>query len=706
MGIKRACHAYKDKSNPGAYSMRKLHSVALVLAAVPLMMGGCFSSSNSNNAASQQPPPPPPPVGFKALFQPLVGVFPYPNDFFFQGSTDGTLNQTITAFNPFVADVNRIDGFSVLAEITTRFNSIIDPATVVGGVTVHLFEVVIDPVTTATVGFVGPALPGIDYAARVAALNDDPGTVLELKPLRPLNPKSGYLLIVTDGVQDITGDAAVADDVYQGLKDAIAAGVTLPDPQEEGVKQLIGAHLAIAAAAGINADNVVVTASFQTQSTTDSLAAVEAIAMPGVSAINPVSIGTTMDFIGPASPGAADLFVGTVDLPYYLDSADVLFGFWEGGPSPLDPTSTHITRFNPVPIVKSTVTVPMLIAAPNGVAAAVSGCMKPPGGWATVLYLHGVTTDRTTMLGMADALAFACFAVVVIDHPLHGLPPGHPLYAGPLERHFNVDFLDNTTFAFVPDGIVDPSGLHFFNLQSFVTTRDNFRQSSADLITMAKTIPTLNLDGDPMTADFDPARLHFFGWSLGGITGVPMLGVNNDIGAATLFAAGGGLADLGLRESASLTALFNPALIAQGIIPGGSLHYEFIRAAQTVADAGDALNYAAAAAANHPIHAMGIYGTPLDPARPPDLVVPNQSTDRMASVMGLPIITTPGPNFVTHGLVRFTEGHHGTIATPGDDPSRGTPGSPSVFTEAQTELANFMGSDGNVILISDPTVVQ
>ena len=71
--------------------MRKLHSVALVLAAVPLMMGGCFSSSNSNNAASQQPPPPPPPVGFKALFQPLVGVFPYPNDFFFQGSTDGTL---------------------------------------------------------------------------------------------------------------------------------------------------------------------------------------------------------------------------------------------------------------------------------------------------------------------------------------------------------------------------------------------------------------------------------------------------------------------------------------------------------------------------------------------------------------------------------------------------------------------------------------
>ncbi len=58
--------------------MRKLHSVALVLAAVPLMMGGCFSSSNSNNAASQQPPPPPPPVGFKALFQPLVGVFPYP----------------------------------------------------------------------------------------------------------------------------------------------------------------------------------------------------------------------------------------------------------------------------------------------------------------------------------------------------------------------------------------------------------------------------------------------------------------------------------------------------------------------------------------------------------------------------------------------------------------------------------------------------
>ncbi len=697
--------------------MRKLYPVALVLASVPLMMGGCFSSS-SRDIAGQQPPVPPPALTFKALFQPLSGVFPYPNDFFFQGSTDGTLNQTITAFNPFVADVNKLDGFSVLAEITVRFSTTIDAISIIGGVNVHLLEVIIDPLTTATVGVIGPAFPGLDYQARVAALIDDPGTVLELKPLRPLNPKSGYLLIVTNGIQSAAGDSAVADDVYQGLKDAIAAGITLPDPQEEGVKQLIGAHLTIAQAAlGIDPADVVVTASFQTQSTRDTLDVVEATAMPSTSVINPGAIGTTATLLPPGSgsPGAADIFAGTVDLPYFSDSANALFGSWEGGPSPLDPTSTHLTRFNPVPVVKSMVSVPMFISEPNAVATAISGCAKPAAGWPTVLYQHGVTTDRTTMLAFADALAFACFAIIAIDHPLHGITnPLHPLYAdgnpayggAAMERHFNVDFLDNATFAFVPDGIIDPSGVHYLNIQSFITTRDNFRQTAADLITLAKTAPTMDLDANPLTTDFDASNLHFFGWSLGGITGTTFLGVNNDAGAASMFAAGGGLADLGLRESASLTALFNPALIAQGVIPGGSLHYEFLRALQAVADAADPLNYAAVAAANHSIHLMEVVGTPLDPARPPDLVVPVQSTERLVSVMGLPSISMAGPNVTTHGIVRYTEGHHATIATPGDDTTRGVPGSPSVWTDAQTALATFMGSAGTVILVSDPTVVQ
>ncbi len=466
--------------------MRKLYPVALVLASVPLMMGGCFSSS-SRDIAGQQPPPSPPALTFKALFQPLSGVFPYPNDFFFQGSTDGTLNQTITAFNPFVADVNKLDGFSVFAEITARFSTTIDAISIIGGVNVHLLEVIIDPVTTATIGVIGLALPGVDYQARVAALIDDPGTVLELKPLRPLNPKSGYLLIVTNGIQSAAGDSAVADDVYQGLKDAIAAGITLPDPQEEGVKQLIGAHLAIAQAAlGIDPADVVVTASFQTQSTRDTLDVVEAAAMPSTSVIG-LFLGSSAALlpVGSGSPGAADIFAGTVDLPYYLEEpvatdlppvvADkVLFGSWEGGPSPLDPTSTHLTRFNPVPVVKSMVSVPMFISVPDTDPLAVSGCMKPATGWPTVLYQHGVTTDRTTILAFADALAFACFAIIAIDHPLHGLDPTHPLYAdgnlayggAAMERHFNVDFLDNATFAFVPDGIVDPSGVHYLNTRA------------------------------------------------------------------------------------------------------------------------------------------------------------------------------------------------------------------------------------------------
>jgi len=59
-----------------------------------------------------------------------------------------------------------------------------------------------------------------------------------------------------------------------------------------------------------------------------------------------------------------------------------------------------------------------------------------------------------------------------------------------IERTFDLDVVNNTTLAPGPDGLIDPSGASFINLTSLLTSRDNTRQGVADLITLARSLPT------------------------------------------------------------------------------------------------------------------------------------------------------------------------------------------------------------------------
>ena len=65
---------------------------------------------------------------------------------------------------------------------------------------------------------------------------------------------------------------------------------------------------------------------------------------------------------------------------------------------------------------------------------------------------------------------------------------------------------------------IDPTGTHFINLSSPLTSRDNNRQAASDLNVFSKTIKTLDLTGDAV-ADIDPNRVHFTGLSLGAMVG-------------------------------------------------------------------------------------------------------------------------------------------------------------------------------------------
>ena len=98
---------------------------AAIVAVAGLALSGCFSSSNSDDDAVQPPPPPAAPpaaTAFRPFFVPAGGIVPYPNDLFFNGSTDGTLNLPLLSTLPNAATVNALDGYSTTAVIRATFS--------------------------------------------------------------------------------------------------------------------------------------------------------------------------------------------------------------------------------------------------------------------------------------------------------------------------------------------------------------------------------------------------------------------------------------------------------------------------------------------------------------------------------------------------------------------------------------------------------
>jgi hypothetical protein len=699
------------------------------------------------------------------MFAPNQGILPYPHDAYFTPTpgvaTDGTLNVPSSAFFPATVRipgttttepvVNALDGFSTQAPIKLRFSSAVDITTAAAGVT--LVEVHVDPATKATVGNPIGTNPvrrvlvqGVDYRAEIAPNIDAGGQLMQLVPLIPLlanndppgatRPRDiGYLVLVTNALRATNGNAFQADADYATIKSAALTNTcaTITNARLNALCGLARAHFGAAQVAGVNPVNVIVSGSFTTQSVDIVLRVISgtvAASPPPATAVLPVPVASTGAF--PAGQNLANLHMATITLPYYLSppvappagtGTEPLTNFWRAANPPpaaaglQDPKNErNLTRFNPFPAVTTQLTVPMLIGIPRPPAT------MPANGWPVVIYQHGITEDRGTLALLADVAGAAGFVIVGIDLPLHGITPADPLYAlsptnpanaalpAPFrvgEPNFNVDYINNTTLAAGPDGVIDPSGQHFINLTNTLTSRDNLRQAVANLIALTRAVPTLDLDGNPATDNIDETRIHFFGWSLGGIVGSAFAGTPGatPIQSVSLFAAGCGIMET-LRQSPGYSPILNNGLAAAGIPTNTSLYYEFVHAAQAAAESGDGCNYAANWVAKPTLMQM-IQGTPGDPTKPPDRAVPNSSTLRLAGLLGLPTITTTTANAAgVRALTRFTEGGHGTIALPiTGTPQNPGPETPASYIEARTELGSFLGSGGLQISVGNSAIL-
>lgn len=683
----------------------------LPLALLPaIALTGCLIDDEESVEPEQGPTD-----GFKVQYVPSAGIGPYPNDLYFG---DGSVRmptfleegEDLAADAPIdspVESLSALDGFSTVSPQYVGMTDEIDGDSIEPGENFILYD--LDAGAELT--------EGDDYSVRVVDEETQGLRVLEILPLKPLEPGGQYAMVLTDGIEsrvdEIDGglqpdrqfrlmrDAIVAD---EGFSDELAddlLGSNAPESDRERMQaiyeEIITPAVETAEGLGVAADEMAVAATFRTQSIFDGLEA----AADEIEARD-LELEYTEEQTGDGQipgEGEAHLWIGETTLPYYLHDnvpADedesgfhALNSYWAHDD---DGTPRHIRPDTAEPMERSIQTVPVFVITPE------DDENIPADGWPVVIFQHGLTQNRMNLVALADVFAAAGYAAVAIDHPLHGLESGSSrlLWSSILggdtdnERHFDLDE-DGEVDAGSPD-----SGAHYVNIQSLLTSRDNLRQSVVDILQITASVAE--------DERFDEDDMSFVGHSLGGITGTSAVAMSDDLEVATLAMPGGNFREL-FRESQSFSEPIAAGLEQQGIAQGSRAFDTFFRQAQTLVDAGDPSNYGVPddgiLSVDDGIHMISVVGTPGDPSDE-DAVVPNVSTNYLANAMELEGTDetvqagiTPGDR--VRALVCFSEGDHGSILD--DDASE------AATEEMRAQMMSFIESEGDELEIDDDSVI-
>jgi len=614
------------------------------------------------------------------------------------------------------------------------------------------------------------------------------GNSIVVVPVKPLKAKTTYILALTDSLQDSEGNAVAGSTTYELVKQDMNT-LPLGNAAQLGLQAVINSFETVVSSAGVDKPSIIYTMAMTTQSTTDSLDAVKSLLAGNAQLGSVPQIGiqdtgaSVADILAGNIPdssiplySAANYMRGSVTLPYFLgipsmanptapatgrikalcDSGASLAGFAAAYPDEyagisaalaaqpdandelcknfglrdlssvfaLD-TQRHITKFNPVPAPSAASDMPWIgnpgkidvqlttpdLPVVNAVRAAMGldALTKPENGWPVVILQHGITSQKEHMLPLTGALAINGLASVAIDLPLHG------------SRGFDLNF-DGTD-----DISASISAIHYANLASLPTFRDNFRQSTADMLGLRFALNFMGgVDpvGNPIDLELDSSKVHFSGLSLGAMMGINFVALANTslnpaidgmfkvstasyASPGVMFANVGmdspafsGLAKSNLAYQASpdfkalvdsmfplndngdstatsdqLTGVYNQfyaALTTEQKAGLQSVFAQFTFAAQTVSDSGDPISYIGRLAATQtPIHLMEIVGNGDDNL--PDQVVTNTTpytplggTEPTIAMLGLAAISETTADFENKlsGAVRFLYGHHTSVINP------------------------------------------
>jgi Pla-1/cef family extracellular lipase len=636
-------------------------------------------------------------------------------------------------------------------------------------------------------------------------------------PTQPLKAETSYIMVMTNNLRDNNGKAVAGSTTYELARQDINT-LPLGNASQLGLQGAINSYEAAVVAAGVDSDSIIYTAAMTTQSTTRVLSTVKAVmakvSVPqmvanaqlgiptiGVADTN-LSVANVLNGLIPDSLiplySAANYIRGSINLPYYsglpsaenplapvndwwrarCDSGATLAGLAAANPGlipagPLDAndgfcmnfglrdlssssnpalatidTERNLTKFNPIPATSAMLPIDVQMTTPDLTYAnairtqmGLSDLVEPTTGWPVAILVHGITSTKEQMLPITGLLSLYGIATIAIDQPLHG------------SRGFDLDPTkpgDEINTSTV-------STLHYVNLGSMLTMRDNTRQSTADLLGLRLGMNFLGgVDGSGNPIKIDSSKVHLLGHSLGGIYGMNTVGLANTpldpqidglfkIASTSLAMPGLMLANFGLDSPAfeglaksNLTLQLSPDFkaAAEATLPENysqeelSAFYfafydtlsaeqkaaldagfaQFTFAAQTVTDSGDPIAYVQALAATQtPTHLIEVVGNGVDNL--PDQTVTNTApftpmggTEPAIAFLGLQGVseTTAGS-----GVVRFVNGHHSSILDP-----RANAASPDAILSAratqemQSQVAAFFASMGTTIVITDPEVVK
>ena len=746
-----------------------------------------------------------------------------PNDLIFSGTLDGTLEIPVDdptdGSDPFVA-ISALDGWSISqpfslgiefpAGTSLEASSASEPASV------RIFEAVMggdandSDCTAVTRGLackiVAELTFGVDFVTRGSA------TGVSVIPTQPLKAETTYIMMMSNNLRDNNGKAIAGSSTYELARQDINT-LPLGNESQLGLQAAINSYEAALVSAGVDSNTIIYSAAMTTQSTTRVLSTVKSLMAAGVpqmvanaQAGNPavavadtgISVATVLAGFIPAELvplySAANYIRGSITLPYYsgipsaenplapvndwwrarCDSGATLAGLAAANPAaipagPLDAndgfcmnfglrdlssvmaidTERNLTKFNPIPATSAMLPIDVQMTTPdlawaNPVRAnmGLPALEEPENGWPVAILVHGITSTKEQMLPITGILSVFGIATIAIDQPLHG------------SRGFdlNGDSVDDINTSTV-------STLHYVNLGSMLTMRDNTRQSTADLLGLRLGMNFLggvHVEGNPVK--IDSSKVHLLGHSLGGIYGMNTVGLANtelspqvdglfNIASTSLAMPGLMLANFGIDSPAfeglaksNLTLQLSPDFKAavDATLPAGYTQTElsdfyfafydaltveqkatldagfvqFTFAAQTVTDSGDPIAYVQTLAATQtPTHLIEVVGNGADNL--PDQTVTNTApftpmggTEPAIAFLGLPSVseTTQGS-----GAVRFVSGHHSSILNPLPDAAGASPDaelSARATQEMQTQVATFFASMGQLITVTDAAVVK
>lgn len=287
----------------------------------------------------------------RVVFDPSNGEIPAPTNILLSGSVDGTLNIPVAdpsdTANPQVA-INGLDGWGTHSTLAFNFSLpvdqngeqvSVDPASVEAQGAVRVFKTVQGgtPVSEgcaaanpAAVCAVTEELQhGTDFTVKATGAGS-----LAVLPLRPLESATGYLVVLTDNIQDSLGRRVKASQTYTLMKEPVDEAPASDTESGRSLQALVNSYEGALAQFGVDPEDVIYSSNFTTQSVGDVLGMTKTLLGQKIAAGAPpvmqaapqgktvadllIEKEVTDDPLTLAVASAAKVYGGQVDIPYYL----------------------------------------------------------------------------------------------------------------------------------------------------------------------------------------------------------------------------------------------------------------------------------------------------------------------------------------------------------------------------------------------------